>query len=67
MSPRVKVGLGAAVGLALFGLASVVHAEPASLRDFLFGVSKNSDASLPMVARYQSERGEGFILDRSDW
>ena len=65
MFQRLKVGLGAGVALALCGLASVVHAEPASLRDFLFGVSKNSDPALPMVARYRSDRGEGFVLDRS--
>ncbi len=62
---RVKVGLGVGAGLALFGLVSAASAEPASLRDFLFGSSRRADDALPMVARYQSDRGEDFVLDRS--
>ena len=65
MFPRVKVGCGVSVGLALCCLASVASAEPASLRDFLFGSRRSADDALPMVAKYQSGRGEDFVLDRS--
>ena len=65
MFPRVKVGLGACILLALLGSVSAAWAEPASLRDFLFGAKAGAGVSLPAVARYQSERGPAFILDRS--
>ena len=67
MFPRVKVVSGACLGLALCCHASVAGAEPASLRDFLFGggAKPGGDGSLPAVARYESERGEGFVLDRT--
>ena len=56
------VVLAAAVG----AVASPALAEPASLRDFLFGANRPlSGVSLPAVARYESERGRGFVLDRS--
>ena len=65
MFPQLKAGFGVGLGLAACVAASGVRAEPASLRDFLFGVSKTNETSLPMVARYQSGDGEGFVLDRS--
>ena len=66
MFPRFKVGLGACILSALVGVATSACAEPASLRDFLFGANKPGlGVSLPAVARYQSERGEAFIFDRS--
>ena len=68
MYPRVKVRWGACSLLAAFGVACTAHAEPASLRDFLFGGANrpSSDVALPPVARYQGERGESFVLDRLD-
>ncbi len=67
MSPRTKVVSGACFGLALCCHASAALAEPASLREFLFGggAKPGADISLPAVARYESERGEGFVLDRT--
>ncbi|WP_174300032.1 DUF4908 domain-containing protein [Caulobacter sp. S45] len=67
MFSRVRVVSGACFGLALCCHASASAAEPASLRDFLFGPAAKlgADISLPAVARYESERGEGFVLDRS--
>ncbi len=67
MSPRVKVVSSACLALALCCQASVAAAEPASLREFLFGggAKRGADVSLPAVARYESERGESFVLDRS--
>ena len=67
MVSRVRVVSGACFGLALCCHASARAAEPASLRDFLFGsaAKPGPDTSLPAVARYESERGEGFVLDRT--
>ncbi len=66
MFSRLKVGLGCCGVLALWGVAWSATAEPASLKDFLFGASRTgSGIALPAVARYQGERGEDFILDRS--
>jgi hypothetical protein len=63
---RLKVGLSACILLlACLGVASSALAEPASLRDFLFGAKQTTGVSLPAVARYESERGESFVLDRS--
>ena len=53
------------VGLSCCCLVSAAGAEPATLHDFLFGASRNSDAASPMVAKYQSDRGAAFVLDRS--
>ncbi len=67
MVSRAKVVFGACFSLALCCQASTATAEPPSLRAFLFGGAKpGPDVSLPAVARYESERGEGFVLDRSD-
>ena len=67
MFPRIKVVSGACFSLALCCQAASAMAEPASLRAFLFGggAKPGADISLPAVARYESERGEGFVLDRS--
>ena len=67
MFPRVKVVSAACFGLAFCCQASVAAAQTASLRDFLFGATSktNPDVSLPAIAKYQSERGEGFVLDRT--
>ena len=66
MCPRVKVVVAAGLWLALYGIAPTALAEPASLRAFLFGAGKGpAEAPLPSVGRYLTERGEGFVLDRS--
>jgi hypothetical protein len=65
MSLRLKAVSGACILLAWLGAVSLAQAEPASLRDFLFGAKRPGGLSLPAIARYQSERGESFVLDRS--
>ena len=66
MFPRVKVVFAAGLWLALSGSVRPALAEPASLRAFLFGPSRGgAEETLPPIGRYLSERGEGFILDRS--
>jgi hypothetical protein len=65
MFPRLTASYGACIVLAWLGLATAALAEPASLRDFLFGAERGAGQSLPAVARYQSERGPSFVLDRS--
>jgi hypothetical protein len=56
-----------AAALALLFAAAPSHAQ-GSLKDFLFPdkpVDGQRRASAPVVARYVTETGEGFILDRS--
>lgn len=58
----------AAVTLALLSAAAPALAQEGSLKDFLFGERRGEgqrQAAPPPVARYVSETGEGFILDRS--
>ena len=72
---RTEVRFPAAVALAAATLmllclctAAPAAAQDASLRDFLFGDKRGESqrqAPAPPVARYVSETGEGFILDRS--
>lgn len=57
-----------AATLTLLVAAAPALAQDASLKDFLFGDRRGEgqrQASAPPVARYVSETGEGFILDRS--
>ena len=58
------VGLAAAIQLVCIGAA---FAEPPSLKAFLFGAPKPTDAAgaLPEVARYRSDQGDGFVFDRT--
>lgn len=72
---RTEIRFPAAVALAAvtltllcLGAAAPAIAQDASLKDFLFGDKKGESqrqAPAPPVARYVSETGEGFILDRS--
>ena len=59
----IAVALAAAMNL---GWAAVAHAGPQTLREGLFGdrPAPGRQAS-PPVARYVSEDGDGFVLDRS--
>jgi hypothetical protein len=57
-----------AATLTLLVAAAPALAQDASLKDFLFGERRGEglrQAPAPPVARYVSETGEGFILDRS--
>lgn len=54
--------LAAAVGAILGGAASSASAAPDTLREGLFG---RPLSSAPRVARYVSEDGQGFVLDRT--
>jgi hypothetical protein len=57
-----------AATLALLVAAAPALAQDVSLKDFLFGDKRGEgqrQATAPPVARYVSETGEGFILDRS--
>lgn len=57
-----------ATALTLLLAAAPAHAQNSSLKDFLFGdkpAESQRRAAPPPVARYVSETGEGFILDRS--
>jgi hypothetical protein len=52
--------------VALAGAAEQAFAQPLSLRDQLFGAPSDERAfSIPSVARFQTEAGEPFVLDRS--
>lgn len=65
--PVVDAGLLAAA-LVLLLAAAPAHAQTGSLREMLFGdkpAENQRRATPPPVARYVSETGEGFILDRS--
>ncbi|HTK34634.1 MAG TPA: DUF4908 domain-containing protein [Caulobacteraceae bacterium] len=68
ISTRTAMG-GAAATLAAAALACVAGsaaAQPMSLRDQLFGAPSDERAfSIPTVARFQTELGEPFVLDRS--
>jgi hypothetical protein len=58
-----------AVVLTLLGAAAPAVAQDGSLKDFLFGDKRGESqrqAPPPPVARYVSDAGEGFILDRSN-
>lgn len=57
----------AAVFALLVTAAAPAHAQTGSLKDFLFGERPDTQRrpSAPPTARYVSETGEGFILDRS--
>ncbi|MFZ4606306.1 MAG: DUF4908 domain-containing protein [Caulobacter sp.] len=55
--------------LTLLGAAAPALAQDGSLKDFLFGDKRGESqrqAPPPPVARYVSDAGEGFILDRSN-
>lgn len=57
-----------AAALTLLLAAAPAYAQSGSLRDFLFGdkaAQSQRRAPAPPVARYVSDTGEGFILDRS--
>lgn len=57
-----------AVICTLLFAAAPAHAQSGSLKDFLFGdkaAESQRRAPPPPVARYVTESGEGFILDRS--
>ncbi|MDP1630912.1 MAG: DUF4908 domain-containing protein [Caulobacter sp.] len=59
----------AAAILTLFCASAPAYAQEGSLKDFLFGERPGETprrAAPPPVARYVSETGEGFILDRSN-
>ncbi|MFZ5668622.1 MAG: DUF4908 domain-containing protein [Pseudomonadota bacterium] len=57
----------AAAAITLLFAAAPALAQEGSLKDFLFGDRPDAQrrAPAPPVARYVSEAGEGFILDRS--
>lgn len=60
--------VAAMLTLLSFGAAAPAMAQEGSLKDFLFGDKRGESqrqAPPPPVARYVSETGEGFILDRS--
>lgn len=69
MGQRSAIYAAVALGAAALGLAgpSVALAQESSvLRDALFGSQKSSRRSeAPPVARYVSESGQGFVLDRT--
>jgi hypothetical protein len=60
--------LTATIGVALLGFATSAYAgPPESLREHLFGrpPSEGRVSAAPPVARYVSEDGDAFVLDRS--
>lgn len=66
--PAVVACAAATLTLLCLCTAAPAVAQDGSLKDFLFGDRRGENgrqASAPPVARYVSETGEGFILDRS--
>ena len=59
--------MGAACLFASLSLAAQAFAAPDSLREGLFGPrqAEGRTGSAPVVARYVSEDGLGFVLDRT--
>lgn len=58
---------GRAGGVASFGGRPGGGAAPPSLRDYMFGGETGMDrrfGATPTVARYNADRGDGFVLDR---
>jgi hypothetical protein len=66
-SAFVRAMVGAACLFAAIGLAAQAMAAPESLREGLFGPrpTEGRTGNAPIVARYVSEDGLGFVLDRS--
>lgn len=67
--PAVAATVAATLTLLCFGAAGPAFAQAPSLKDFLFPerpAEGQRQAAPPPVARYVSETGEGFILDRSN-
>lgn len=67
--PVVAAIVAAALTLLCLCMAAPAVAQDGSLRDYLFGEPRGESgrqAPPPPVARYVSETGEGFILDRSN-
>jgi hypothetical protein len=68
MVARPAIAAALVLGASVLGLATPVAAQDASvLRDGLFGSAPNASrrAPAPMVARYVSEAGDEFVLDRT--
>lgn len=66
--PAAAALAAATLTLLCIGAAAPAVAQDASLKDFLFG-DRHGDGrpqAPPAVARYVSETGEGFILDRTN-
>lgn len=53
------------LAFAVLGAGGPVWAQSASLRDMLGGRQDDRAAQAPLVARYVSPNGKGFVLDRS--
>jgi hypothetical protein len=67
--PAAAKCIAATLTLLCFGAGGPAFAQDPSLKDFLFGerpAEGQRQAAPPPVARYVSETGEGFILDRSN-